>query len=219
MHSQITTLVALGCLLSSCSSQMVHGSALPSWPPSYDMKRSTFMMACNNTGPFNATFAAKWGIADFDWSNWKSGENGWTNAVPMDCEEKLARQAAMTKAVNPETRVFVCELFGCLRFEFLTSRLFTDRNMVKALPWYSSVRKKLVDPQYSDFFLHFNCNRSSGAKYDNGCHVPVEGTSLYHDQEQTPHGKTCGHTTGLSPCCGVPCGEYVSADGALLWND
>ena len=105
--------LAAACLLPSCSSQMVHGSALPSWPPTYDMKRSTFMMACNNTGPFNATFAAKWGIADFDWSNWKSGEDGWTNAVPMDCEEKLARQAAMTKAVNPETRVFVCESVYC----------------------------------------------------------------------------------------------------------
>ena len=30
------------------------------------------------------------------------------------------------------------------------------RNLVKALPWYSSVRVKLADPQYSGFFLRFD---------------------------------------------------------------
>ena len=47
--------------------QMQHGAALPSWPATWDMGRSTFLMACNNTGSFSAEFAAKWGIADFDW--------------------------------------------------------------------------------------------------------------------------------------------------------
>ena len=29
------------------------------------------------------------------------------------------------------------------------------RNLVKALPWYTSVREKLTDPQYSGWFLKF----------------------------------------------------------------
>ena len=91
-------------------------------------------MTCNGTGPFDPVFGSKWGIVDYDWSantlqyipvlvysvqgpsslssrrsNWKSGSDGWSTTVPMDCEEKLARQAAMTKAVNNHTKVFVCE--------------------------------------------------------------------------------------------------------------
>ena len=62
----------------------------------------------------------------------------------MGCEGKLARQAEMTKQANPNTKVFVY------------------RNIVNALPWYASVRTKLMDPQYAGFFLKFNCNKSSG---------------------------------------------------------
>lgn len=63
-----------------------------------------------------------------------------------DCEERLIVQAAMVKAVNPDTKVFVY------------------RNLVKALPWYTSVWTKLADPQYAGWFLKF-----SGA---NNYHVP-----------------------------------------------
>ena len=44
------------------------------------------------------------------------GAEGWTSSVPMDCQEKLATQAAATKAVDSGAKVFVY------------------RNMVKALP-------------------------------------------------------------------------------------
>ena len=110
----------------------------------------------------------------------------------MDCQERLLTQAKMIKDRKTGTKVMVY------------------RNLVKALPWYSSVRDKLTDPQYAGFFLKFNCNASAeGAKYPGGCHVPREDTPFYHDQEQTPHGPTCGHAPGPSPCCGVPCGEYL----------
>ena len=43
---------------------------------------------------------------------------------------------------------------------------------------------------------------------EGGCHVPRQGTALYHDQEQTIHGRTCpANGTGSQACCGVPCGE------------
>ena len=170
-------------------------------------------MACNNTGPFTTEFAAKWGIADFDWSNWIYGENqtwdgkqygGYSEQVPETCQQNLRVQAAMTKAANNDTKVFVY------------------RNMVKALPWYKAVREKLVDPDYSGFFLPFKCNASASdpkvLPREGGCHVPRQGTSLYHDQEQTIHGKTCPtNGSGSQACCGVPCGECTrpSTDALL----
>lgn len=48
----------------------------------------------------------------------------------MDDEEALLTQAALLKAERPDVRIFVY------------------RNIVKALPWYSSVRAKINDPAY-----------------------------------------------------------------------
>jgi hypothetical protein len=45
----------------------------------------------------------------------------------MDCQERLAEQAAQLKAANPDSNVWVY------------------RNIVKALPWFSDVRKKIND--------------------------------------------------------------------------
>ena len=78
-------------------------------PPQYDMGRSTFLMACNQSGSFDAGFASRWGIVDYDWSNWKEGPTGWAGTIPNDCEEKLVTQAVSTKAANNTTKVFVCE--------------------------------------------------------------------------------------------------------------
>ena len=64
-------------------------------------------MLCNYSGFINAKEVAKYGIVDFDWSNAK-GE--WVLQKPMDCAERLVKQAAMVKAFNKETRVFVCKL-------------------------------------------------------------------------------------------------------------
>ena len=61
---------------------------------------------------------------------------------------------------------------------------------IKALPWYTSVREKLVDPAYAAWFVPFNCSAADPLA---GCHVPVCDTNydpplcsaLYHDQTQT----------------------------------
>ena len=39
--------------LAGVVSQMRHGSALPQWTPTWQMNRSTFLMGCNNSGPFS----------------------------------------------------------------------------------------------------------------------------------------------------------------------
>ena len=167
----------------------------PPWAPTYSMSRSTLTMVMNFSGFTNAAWTGQFGIVSFDWSNAKAQ---WVLDDPMTCEEKMLEQAIMTKAANPETRVFVY------------------RNLVKALPWFSSVRKVLVDPSYSGWFLRFS---PSAAPY----HVPncstqnnvTKCSSFYHDQEQTPEVPSPSNPSPDGAChlachCGsVPCGEYL----------
>lgn len=89
----------------------------------------------------------------------------------------------------------------------------SDRNLVKALPWYSTVREKILDPQYSGFFLHFKPGGSNGT---DKWHMPPCTESLvgnkpkcstfYHDHEQTPAN---GH---------AHTGPVKSPDGWLVWS-
>ena len=113
-----------GLMVSAATALLVGAAAAfvyPKWPPTYQMNASTYVMACNYSGSLHPAFAAQWGIAVIDWSNWKTGADGWsTKRDGMDCEEKLLRQAKMVKAINPRTKVFVY------------------RNMAKALPWCES---------------------------------------------------------------------------------
>ena len=146
-------------------------------------------MPCNYSGFINAKEVAKYGIVDFDWSNAK-GE--WVLQKPMDCAERLVKQAAMVKAFNNETRVFVCKLILSERahgFSLLPRMICfaLDRNLVKALPWYSDVRTKLTNPQFSGFFLKFKPNASYHVPQ---CTDSVVGarkkcSAHYHDQVST----------------------------------
>lgn len=132
------------------------------------------------SGYFDPAIAARYGIADIDWSN---GRAQWARARPMDDDARLATEAAMIKAINPDTHVWIY------------------RNLVKALSWYGAVREKLEDPQYSGWFLHFN-NPSGPSNIS----VPTGNTTLYHSQDQTPTELDCG---GPCDCGSVPCGEYL----------
>ena len=112
----------------------------------------------------------------------------------MDCEERLIAQAsAVARASRGATRSFVY------------------RNLVKALPWYTSVREKLEDARYAGFFLAFN-GSAPGAYHVPDC-APEDAakcSALYHDQEQTPqHPHGDGSCTLPCDCGCVPCGEYL----------
>jgi hypothetical protein len=108
----------------------------------------------------------------------------------MDCEERLLSQAAMVKAVNPDTKVFVY------------------RNLVKALPWYTSVWKKLADPAFSGWFLPFSGSGNYHVPACDTTYSPPLCSDRYHDQDQTPkHPHGDGSCTDLCDCGGVPCGE------------
>lgn len=144
----------------------------PRWPPTYSMQMSTIFMPCNYSGLVDPEITAEWGIADFDWSN---GKGLWARAKPMDCEELLVQQAKLVKSVNPDAKVWVY------------------RNLVKALPWYSTVREKLLDPAYSGWFLKYKPGGSlpHGKYYMDPCTNSTVGAAamcsgFYHDREQTP---------------------------------
>jgi hypothetical protein len=172
---------------------------MPHWNSTYNAQLSTIFMPCNNSGYFNSTFVSTFGIADFDWSNAKQI---WANTQPMTCEEDLVTQAETIKAASSQTKVFVY------------------RNLVKALPWFTAVREKIMDPAYSGWFLSFSGNGSYHVPQCDTNFNPPRCSNFYHDQEQTP-AYPSGDGTCYEPCdCGegVPCGEYLwnHANGTML---
>ena len=107
-HSECAMAWVTVLLYSLCSATCVLSAdgwpKHPTWPPTYDMGRSTVMMPCNTSGWFDSALASQYGIADFDWS---TGRDIWANRQPMDNAGVLIEQAARVKAVNPATHVWV----------------------------------------------------------------------------------------------------------------
>lgn len=176
---------------------LVSGSILPPqnppWPPTYNMSLSTLSMQCNSSGWSSPSRGAEFGIISYDWSNAKAQ---WAASKPMDCVERLTEQATMTKSLNP------------------SSKVFTYRNLVKALPWFKEVREKLDDPNYSGFFLKFG-NKTETHVPRCAAENPKKCSIFYHDQEQTPAVPTPKQPNPDGSCvdycdCGTqPCGEYL----------
>ena len=193
-------------LLALTSTPVCVLAAQPTWEPTWDMPKSTIFMPCNDSGFLDPVISAKWGVVDFDWSN---GKRMWTQQHPMDCEERLVAQAELVKSVNEDARVWVY------------------RNLVKALPWYTSVREKILDPAYSGFFLKFQ----KGGSLPNGTwHVPNCAKSLvgnpdkctdyYHDTEQTPsNGKKSQQWPAVSPDGWLVYDPYNGVGGHLQHCD
>ena len=163
----------------------------PRWTPTWVLAESTIIQPCNMSGFLDTAFFSQFGLVDVDWSNAKQL---WVDP-PMDCQELLVEQCALLKAANPKLKCFVY------------------RNLVKALPWYTSVRDVINDAAHSGWFLPFV--NTTGPFHVPMCDTnwdPPRCSALYHDQEQTPeypHGD--GSCPGPCDCGGVPCGEY-------LWN-
>ena len=166
----------------------------PAWPPTWSLPLSTIVQPCNYSGfvePLD--FFAQFAVVDFDWSNAKAL---WV-APPMRDEELLVEQCSRLKALNPNLRCFVY------------------RNLVKALPWYTSVREKINDPAYSGWFLPAKPGGSlpNSSYWVDQCDRswdPPRCSDLYKDKDQTPgfpHGD--GSCPGPCDCGGVPCGEYL----------
>jgi hypothetical protein len=172
-----------GALLVSVAAQV------PSWPANYSLSGSSIVMPCNDSGFFDASIVSKFAVVDFDWSNAKQL---YVNSAPMNCEELLIEQAALIKAVSPNTRIWVY------------------RNLVKALPWYTDVQVKINDPAYAGWFLPFSGTGNYHVPTCDNNWDPPRCSNLYHDQDQTPqHPHGDGSCTSPCDCGGVPCGEYL----------
>ena len=201
---------------------------LPSFPPTWNMSLSTIIMPCNDTGFMGMQdVIGRYGIVDYDWSNAKQV---WVNAHPMNADEMLLQQAIISKAAAcPDT----CGgSDGCpYKNACPLAKVWVYRNLVKALPWFTTVREKLEDPAYAGFFLKFSnttCATTPACAKDT-YHVPScdynfdppKCSPFYHDQEQTPQ-YPMGDGSCLKPCdCGsVPCGEYLwdHRNGTMLTN-
>ena len=157
---------------------------------------------------------AEFGLVDYDWSNAKKT---WVDMSPMDADGMLVRQAARNKARNPTAKVFVY------------------RNIVKALPWYTEVRKLLQNQSHWGWFIPYEKCRTAAGNYvcTNNVTGKVDATAnLYHDEMQTPgwtgggdggpdgvcHGDTTGNNaTGPTQSGYCDCGEGVSC-GEYLWD-
>ena len=90
--------------LSACSALLLAQTALaavPTWPSTFQMNRSTINMMCNYTGGQAPATTAGWSIVDFDWSN---NLEQWSASVPMDTEERLMQQAALGKQRQNDDR-------------------------------------------------------------------------------------------------------------------
>jgi hypothetical protein len=171
----------------------------PQWEPRYNMHDSLITMQVNLTGLSSPNRGAQFGIVSYDWSNMKKI---WAAGKPMICEELMVQQAIETKRAANELN--------------MNPKVFVYRNIVKALPWFTSVRKKLDNPSYSGFFLKFNPSLESyhvpSCAIENQTHCSI----YYHDQLQTPQVPTTqnpypdGNCTNNRCDCGIhPCGEYL----------
>ena len=73
----------------------------PNWEPTWDMRSSTILMACNNSGLHDPAHAVQFAIVAYDWSN---GKAVWANEHPMDAEKLLTKQAEMVLEADPGIR-------------------------------------------------------------------------------------------------------------------
>jgi len=189
---------------------------LPLFAPTYDMQQSTIAMPCNHSGMMDMTGdIGKFGIVDYDWNN---GKSIWASKDPFTTEELLITQAILRKnQICPEA----CPLpDGCPnKTACPQGKTWIYRNFVKAFPWYTTVREKVQDPQYSGWFLKFNPKNTTpyNVPVCDDLFDPPKCTDLYHNKDHsTEHGMQCVD----NPCdCGnIPCGEYIydHRNGSML---
>ena len=129
----------------SCAHAQDGSCPPPRWEAHWALNLSTVVQPCNASGLFRSS--ALYGLASFDWSNakaaWASLPNNATN-----CSEMLLQQAAITKAIDPRTRVFVY------------------RNFLLALEWLRGQRAAMDDPTKQGYFVHYQAGARRGEIYN-----------------------------------------------------
>ena len=105
----------------------------------------------------------------------------------------------MTKAANPNTHSWV------------------HRNIVKALPWFSSVREILDDPAYSGFFLKFDTDVDTAVPRC-AAENATKCSLFYHDQMQTPAVPTPENPNPDGSCPETGCNSGLNTTGEYLFD-
>eukprot|EP01051_Picozoa_sp_SAG22_P024458 SAG22_NODE_6789_length_811_cov_1.164326_1_plen_97_part_10 len=96
----------------------------------------------------------------------------------MNADEMLTKQAELVLAADPG-------------IEGEQPRVWVYRNKIKGLNWYTAVREKLDDPQFSGWFVRFKDYQ--GHQSNNSYHVPAcdwygnathppKCSGFYHDE-------------------------------------
>ena len=141
------------------------------------MRNSTVLYACNVSGMHSVQHAIQFGTVVYDWSNARAL---WTSAHPMSTEELLTQQAEMVYAADPGVPGHA-------------PRVWVYRNTIKALNWFSSVRKKLDDPRFASWFV----------KFDGFSDSPYPGGEIARPKNGSYHVPVCDWYTknGTKPRC------------------
>ena len=117
---------------------------LPPWPATYNMQLSTQQYFGSSEGFYDnntVAFAALHGVIGIDWAN--------HYGLPQNREETLAQQAAIIKAANPKTRVYVY------------------RQSELALNIFDNGAKVMYDPTKTNWFVLF----PNGSIYNDSARV------------------------------------------------
>lgn len=161
--------------LLSCGDNASLPCPVPRWTPTWDLARSTALMACNLSGPYNPALAAQWGLVSFDALNEQAD---WLAVTPHDAEERLAEQCRRVKAVDSSTK---CVVY---------------RNTALALEWLSTQRS-VMDAAHASFFLHFQDTAYSSA----AAKCNAAGPCTYAPEPGRPPYSGAGSLHGGPFCC------------------
>lgn len=161
--------------LLSCGDNASLPCPVPRWTPTWDLARSTALMACNLSGPYNPALAAQWGLVSFDALNEQAD---WLAVTPHDAEERLAEQCRRVKAVDSSTKCMVY------------------RNTALALEWLSTQRS-VMDAAHASFFLRFQDTAYSSA----AAKCNAAGPCTYAPEPGRPPYSGAGSLHGGPFCC------------------
>ena len=161
--------------LISCGDNASIHCGVPAWQHTWDLARSTALMACNLSGVYDPVFAARWGLVSFDALNQQAD---WLAVTPHDSEERMVEQCRLVKSVDNSTRCMVY------------------RNTALALQWLSTQRS-MMNAAHAFFFLRFQ--DSEGSTAEQKC--DAAGPCTYAPEPGRPPYSGAGALHGGPFCC------------------
>lgn len=185
-----------------CTLQLAN-AVLPSWTPTYQLNKSTFLYVCNYSGYTDVgptSIVPRFGVV--------GGFMSWPGRPPNDdcCDASVCRRPLGHLATafdwsnnkgslatdlgvwsndHPmDSEADLVVQARALKVVNPSAHIFVYRNLVKALPWMGSVRRLLEDPTLAPtLFLGFDpaLAQPHSPRCDDSYSPPL-CSALYHDQ-------------------------------------